>query len=915
MLGEKELEGIDIYDIHHAANKNYYLATSTGLIVYDGYDFVSVLCDELATGSVFNLVEDYSGNVYCNTLSGNVYRHGANGCELFFTIPDSLRSADIGLEIDNLNRVLVRASKLLFVSAQGELVDEASVGYSAFPRRMADSSLWTFSRDSKDFLVIKDGEIERRQTSTNTEGDFVVLNMLSFAGRWLEWIVNDGAIYDESGRKVFDPVEITSKKQSYRIYPTTNSLWLAPNSTGVYQFNRKLQLNNKKPFFPKTLISTVHEDDEGNLLLGTFGKGVIVIPNEHTRDVELPYSQEEIISIASSDDGTVYLGTLSGRIYRKEDVDISLFRDSEAKRMESLFTLDEDELLIGENTGILLQNGREIALDVGAVKDAVVIDKNRLLVGSNMGCFWVDRKTGKATRIEELSYRHYSLAYDSLAQLIYSGNSKGLGIMPIGGEVRFEELDGKKISARAIECSGNRAYAATSANGLLIFEGGVLVNQWNVSSGLISNNLLSVQVKQEKVVVSSDKGVQILDLEGGSIQVIQGSDGLASERVYDFELLGNDLWVVHRKGAQTISLNQLNSFEYTPTLTLDGLLVNDTLQVELGTRKFKPNQQKFAFDLTVNDLRHQNEISYQYRLKGAESAWQTSPYNDHVIQYQSLSPGDYTFQAKAICRGNESEELYYSFTIATPFYMAWWFYAIVAFGLILLLFFWFRSRLKRQAFLAEQQNELNASKLTAIQSQMNPHFIFNALNSIQDLVLKGDVTNSYTYITKFADLVRRTLNYSDKDFIDFEHELKLIELYLTLEKLRFKTNFEFSIHADGVEDIQLPPMLIQPFIENALVHGLLHLEGDKKLDLKFELNENLVCTITDNGVGREKAKEIKERQRSSHESFSVNAIKRRFEILQRNFGGELGFTTEDLTENGEASGTRVKLVIPVKRKF
>ncbi|MGB1319063.1 MAG: sensor histidine kinase, partial [Flavobacteriales bacterium] len=244
-----------------------------------------------------------------------------------------------------------------------------------------------------------------------------------------------------------------------------------------------------------------------------------------------------------------------------------------------------------------------------------------------------------------------------------------------------------------------------------------------------------------------------------------------------------------------------------------------------------------------------------------------------------------------------------------------WFILGVALFAVGVISFIYRRRLIAQQTQSRQLNELNASKLTAIQSQMNPHFIFNALNSIQDLVLKGDVTNSYTYITKFADLVRRTLSYSDKDFIDFENELKLIELYLTLEKLRFKTNFEFTIDAEGVEDIQLPPMLVQPFIENALVHGLLHRDGDKKLDLKFELKENLVCTITDNGVGREKAREIKERQRASHESFSVNAIRKRFEILQRNFGGKLGFTTEDLMEDGVAKGTRVKLVIPVRRKF
>ena len=163
--------------------------------------------------------------------------------------------------------------------------------------------------------------------------------------------------------------------------------------------------------------------------------------------------------------------------------------------------------------------------------------------------------------------------------------------------------------------------------------------------------------------------------------------------------------------------------------------------------------------------------------------------------------------------------------------------------------------------------------------------------------------------------MRRTLNYSDKEFIDFSEEIKLIELYLTLEQLRFKEDFEFTINTDGIEDVMMPPMLIQPFIENALVHGLLHRNGPKRIHLDFELKDVLICTITDNGVGRERAKAIKERQRSEHESFSVNAIRTRFELLERYYDGKLGFEYEDLMENGQAAGTRVRLRIPVKRKF
>jgi sensor histidine kinase YesM len=136
-----------------------------------------------------------------------------------------------------------------------------------------------------------------------------------------------------------------------------------------------------------------------------------------------------------------------------------------------------------------------------------------------------------------------------------------------------------------------------------------------------------------------------------------------------------------------------------------------------------------------------------------------------------------------------------------------------------------------------------------------------------------------------------------------------------LEKLRFKEDLEYSIDLDGVEDIMIPPMLIQPFIENALLHGLLHKDGLKKLKIEFRLEELLICEITDNGVGRKKSAEIKNRQRADHESFASNAIKKRFEILSEHFQNKLGFEYEDLSENGISTGTKVTLFIPVKHKF
>jgi sensor histidine kinase YesM len=138
---------------------------------------------------------------------------------------------------------------------------------------------------------------------------------------------------------------------------------------------------------------------------------------------------------------------------------------------------------------------------------------------------------------------------------------------------------------------------------------------------------------------------------------------------------------------------------------------------------------------------------------------------------------------------------------------------------------------------------------------------------------------------------------------------------LSLEKLRFKKDFTYTIELNEISDIQIPPMLIQPFIENALVHGLLHKNGEKILKIAFVLKEALICTIEDNGIGMEKSKAIKLRQHSEHESFSGKASDKRFEILNNVFKGDFGITYEDIYANQEVAGTKVTLRIPVKHKF
>lgn len=236
----------------------------------------------------------------------------------------------------------------------------------------------------------------------------------------------------------------------------------------------------------------------------------------------------------------------------------------------------------------------------------------------------------------------------------------------------------------------------------------------------------------------------------------------------------------------------------------------------------------------------------------------------------------------------------------------------------LIVYYFKNQNKKNEAYLEEayselekrQKGELAHLQLKSLKAQMNPHFMFNAMNSIQSLVLKGDKYEAYNYLTKFASLIRENLNMSEKSFVGFDEELSLLKKYLELEKLRFRDDFEYEIVDEHeIEDIKIPSMIIQPFIENAIKHGLLHkIIGVKKVKIQFYLDDVFTCVITDNGIGLEASKAINDKNLNKETSFSTKAIQERLALLKKYYNSDIGFTYQDIEE-----GTQVVLKIPYTR--
>lgn len=249
-----------------------------------------------------------------------------------------------------------------------------------------------------------------------------------------------------------------------------------------------------------------------------------------------------------------------------------------------------------------------------------------------------------------------------------------------------------------------------------------------------------------------------------------------------------------------------------------------------------------------------------------------------------------------------------------------WVYWAITLGIVIVLIIWISlRRYKKQLEKREETNRINARlnelETRAIRAQMNPHFMFNSLNTLQRFILEEDITNAHAYLIKFSKLLRKLLESSTADTISLKEEIEILSTYVEIEKMRFDNAFDFSVRAEinNTADLYIPFMLVQPFVENAIWHGLMPKKDNRRLQVTFtELGENhILCEVDDNGVGRFQTTGQKDPLKQK--SMAIDFIKQRLEIIGKVSGIKGSLSIIDKMENGQAAGTLVKIIIPIKK--
>ena len=521
-----------------------------------------------------------------------------------------------------------------------------------------------------------------------------------------------------------------------------------------------------------------------------------------------------------------------------------------------------------------------------------------------------------------------------------------------------------------------RLYAGTFKAGLFRLDNDTLIN---ISSALELNEetFFTLRYSRGLIFAASLNGVLVLDIKAGTLRRITDLDGLNSELVYSIEFTrdGRYMWIGTNQGINRLDLQKFLSdgtmeitsfgrqegfagvecngngiwededgtlwfgtvsglirhqpFNYktntVPNKTLlQGIrLLNEDTLLEDSVR-LPSDMNTIAFYYRGICLTNPDKVLYQRKLEGLkqDENW-SEPGTENYIKYTNLAPGNYTFKIRSSNNEgvwNEAPTVF-SFRIKAPVYMTWWFQLSAILGLLALIYLVFMLRLynikKKQRIEYERKVQMSRIELKALRAQMNPHFIFNSLNSIQHYIFHTKSDEAIKFLNKFARLVRIILNNSEKPTVSVGEDIEALKLYLELEKMRFEDKFDYEITVDESVDPDydiMPPLLLQPYVENAILHGLNPRPEKGKLSIAIHSENNfLICTITDNGIGREKAAEIRRTMpMRKHHSMGMKITEERLRILNDANNSQLSVTITDLKDDrGKAAGTRVEVYVPL----
>ena len=935
---EAGLPSNEIYKIIQDDFGYIWIGCDAGLYRYDGFTFKSYTNSQQNGKAISFLQIDVKQRIWCKNFYGQIYRVDGDSLRVIKNIKTSNPSFpqftidnDCNLWLYNKNYIIKNNEFGDSISSYklNLNVNEEIISLKFFNNQIyAFSSMINITTLNVNTLNSKIINWKFKPTNNSKNSSFIEHKgqlMLNVSAMTNSSDCNSiYSITDDSITEFYRFKGLEKNNIIYSIYSDSKDLW-ATTSFGAFKINTK---NNStcKILFKDEKISSLLKDREGMYWFSSLHNGLFISPNMNVNTINSTNSflkENAISSVKVVSEHKLLIGTYLGNIF-EYDLNSELLNQKYLNDNEKFISVKQ---IKQNNKYTIISRGRFCIIDnikgtqffpkTYGVRDFELVEDTLYLVLTEsvqkIAINDLLKKDFKTITINEFGGR--SIEYDPKTKSLYFAMGNGTYIYH---NCMWTELKiaNKPLLINSLSYANDIIWASSVSSGIYGFNGGQVKYHYDTKNYLSENSTRVIKAELNTIWFTTDDFLYLINYKTNTVNKFDKTSSINPKEINNIEVYHDTVYLATNKGVIFFPANLKWKNSSIPNLIITGVFINNELSVDNDELKLKHNNKNIKICFSSVALKSKGNFLYQYRLFGLDSNWTNVSPTTPFVLFAQIPSGNFNFELRSINEhGIFSKTIRFGVFVETPFWQRWWFYLlliIVVAGILTALFMTRIRFIKRRA---ELRNKVTASQLTALKSQMNPHFLFNTLNSLQDLILKQDIKNSNFYLNKFSLLMREILDVSGKDEINLSREIKLLDTYLELEKMRFGDDFIFSIHiADEIDSdhLLLPPMILQPFIENALKHGLLHKKGDKNLLIEFKLVQDiLICEITDNGVGRKRSEEIKTRNSRTHQSFATEATDKRMDLLNSFNDKKYSFKIIDLLEDDRSLGTKVIISIPI----
>ena len=937
------LPSLAVYDTHQDSKGYMWFATDAGVCRFNGYDFE--LYDQskgLTDNLVLKIAEDSKGRIWFGTFNRKLCYY-ENGSIQEYPYNDSLQQymhSNYGMKsfyIDTLDNIWIGIwlDGICKMNASGHfsqmIESDDSIRYSYQLKKVENCILLGVlknSDSSSESVAFRyNSPLDNYQFRGSEELDLDFF----FEYKKNAYGIARGQFFRFESNNRFKIIRADFLKNVHinDVLVEGDILWLASSKRGVFKVKMNqdsLRLINQ--YFKADAISSIYRDASKGLWISSLGQGVYYMPNEtiqHLHKHKLGVRAIEIDSIhghlyLSWDDGLVSVSTAANN-----------FRD-----IDSIFHFNTP-------SASLNYNYQHQYIDLGGVNnrnnyfyDGTGASKNRN----------IPPKFTKALLFDgDFSYRigHRGLSVEKdkapiddayISNNFFWGTSilktdssillgSKTGLLQLSMDTIRPLTDAKgylQVSVSSLESYKDMVLVGTKSYGLILLKNDSIYDIINAENGLSSSLVRCLHVDaSDQIWVGTNNGLTKLNYKGQAnfeCHNIGTVHGLVSKEIKGIASFENQLFVGTSYGLNVLHL------QLTKNNQRHRVFITD-FQVNFKDCPVQGAHQLYYFENNINihfvglGIENIGTLNYEYRLIGIDSTWIST--QDRVLNFPLLPSNSYRFEVRAYnYDGVAGPVAFLAFVIHPPFWLQWWFFALVLAVLAFLVFVIIKNRERKINAKARLQTQIIDLELKTLRSQMNPQFIFNTLNTIQNAVNNLDIRFASDYISRFGKLIRLALESSKDSKVSLSTEIEMLRLYVYLESLRFPNKFSFRINIDSSIDedlIEVPSMVIQPFVENAILHGLTpKIEDDLVLSLSFEMldTNTLCCIVEDNGIGRAAAAIIKQKKQLKQHSKGLEITQQRLHLYFIETGNKFSFDIRDLMDkNNQPAGTRIEIIFAV----